>query len=284
MPQVAIVTDSTSDLDAAAAARSGIIVVPLFVNFGDTRYVDGVDMNRDEFYHRLKTDPRLPTTTQPTAKMFEDAFAPLVAQGRPIVGTFISQQMSGTINAARAAAEQFKGHPIALFDSLTCTAGLALQAAHAAELARAGASVDDILAALALDRDNQHGYAAIPDLSQAVRTGRIGKAKAAIGGLLKIVPVIRMSTGMVEEEARVRTFPRAQEGMILSTLRTIGDVAKARIQVIHSRDPELAKSVVARLRAQLPGEPLTLTVSEAGPVIAVHTGQGAVGIFSISGY
>jgi DegV family protein with EDD domain len=284
MPQVAIVTDSTSDLDAAAAARSGIIVVPLFVNFGDTRYVDGVDMNRDEFYHRLKTDPRLPTTTQPTAKMFEDAFAPLVAQGRPIVGTFISQQMSGTINAARAAAEQFKGHPIELFDSLTCTAGLALQAAHAEELARAGASVDDILAALALDRDNQHGYAAIPDLSQAVRTGRIGKAKAAIGGLLKIVPVIRMSTGMVEEEARVRTFPRAQEGMILSTLRTIGDVAKARIQVIHSRDPELAKSVVARLRAQLPGEPLTLTVSEAGPVIAVHTGQGAVGIFSISGY
>ncbi len=284
MPQVAIVTDSTSDLDAAAAARSGIIVVPLFVNFGDTRYVDGVDMNRDEFYHRLKTDPRLPTTTQPTAKMFEDAFAPLVAQGRPIVGTFISAQMSGTINAARAAAEQFKGHRIELFDSLTCTAGLALQAAHAAELAGAGASVDDILAALALDRDNQHGYAAIPDLSQAVRTGRIGKAKAAIGGLLKIVPVIRMSTGMVEEEARVRTFPRAQEGMILSTLRTIGDVAKARIQVIHSRDPDLAKSVVARLRAQLPGEPLTLTVSEAGPVIAVHTGQGAVGIFSISGY
>ena len=212
--RVAIVTDSTSDIDPAVARALDLVVVPLFVNFGDRRYRDGVDLDREEFYRRLASESQLPTTTQPTAKMFEDAFAPLVADGRPIVGIFISQKLSGTINAARAAADQFPGKRIELVDSLTATAGLGLQAMHAAELARGGSTVDEILAALADDRTHQHGFAALPDLSHAVRTGRIGKARAAIGGMLKIVPVLRLDRGEVEEQARVRTFARAQDEMI----------------------------------------------------------------------
>ena len=284
MAAVAIVTDSTSDLEPDLAARLGITVVPLFVNFGDSRYRDGVDMGRDEFYRRLASDAVLPTTTQPTAKMFEDAFAPLVAAGRPIVGVFISQKLSGTINAARAAADQFVGHRIELVDSLTATAGLGLQAIGAAEMAAEGASVEQVIGALARDRAEQHGFAALPDLAHPVRTGRIGKAGAAIGGILKIVPVLRLDRGEVEEEARVRTFARAQETMIAATVRTIGDVARARVQIMHSHAPGLAQSVMERLRAQLGAEPHRIGLAEAGPVIAVHAGQGAVGIFSVAGY
>jgi DegV family protein with EDD domain len=283
VPPVGIVTDSTSDIDPAVARHLGISVVPLFVNFGERRYRDGVDLSREAFYHMLATERELPTTAQPTAKMFEEALAPLAAAGRSVVGVFISQKLSGTINAARAAADQFPGTRIELVDSLTTTAGLGLQAIHAAELAREGAGVDEILAALAVDRSRLHGYASLPDLSQAVRTGRIGKARAAIGTLLKIVPVLRLDRGEVEEEARVRTFARAQETMIASTVRTIGDVARARVQVMHSHAPELGADVLRRLRARLTGEPLSMSISDAGPVIAVHAGQGAVGIFSIAG-
>jgi DegV family protein with EDD domain len=282
--RAAIVTDSTSDLDPSLARALDISIVPLFVNFGDRRYRDGIDLNRDDFYRKLATEPLLPTTTQPTAKMFEEAFAPLVAEGRPIVGIFISQKLSGTINAARAAADQFPGERIELIDSLTATAGLSLLAVHAAELARDGASVDEILTVLARDRAEQHGFAALPDLSHVVRTGRIGKARAAIGGMLKIVPVLRLDRGEVEEEARVRTFARAQETMIASTVRMIGEVARARIRIMHSHAPELAESVSSRLRAALGAEPHTIGLADAGPVIAVHAGQGAVGVFSISGY
>ncbi len=284
MSAVAVVTDSTSDIEAEAARELGLSVVPLYINFGNRRYLDGVDLDRSTFYAMLATESELPTTTQPTAKMFEDVFGPLVAAGRPIVGVFISQRLSGTINAARAAADQFPGARIELVDSLTATAGLGLQALHAGELARDGASADEIVASLGHDREHQHGYASVPDLRHLARTGRIGKARAALGGLLKIVPVLRLDRGEVEEQARVRTFARAQEEIIASTLREIGDVARARIQVMHSHAPELAGVLLERLRERLDAAPLTLGLADAGPVIATHAGQGAIGIFSIAGY
>ena len=86
MSAVAVVTDTTSDIAPETAHAAGLTVVPLFVNFGSRSYLDGVDLDRESFYRLLATDPALPTTTQPTARMFEDAFAPLVAAGLPIVG------------------------------------------------------------------------------------------------------------------------------------------------------------------------------------------------------
>ena len=280
---VAIVTDSTSDVDSATAQEAGLTVVPLFVNFGDRRYLDGVDLSHDRFYDMLASERELPTTTQPTAAMFEDAFRPHVEAGRPIVGVFISVKLSGTINAARAAAHRFPDARIDLVDSLTATAGLGLLALHAAEVARDGASPDEVLAQIERDRAEQHGFATLPDLSHAVRTGRIGKARAAVGTLLKIVPVLRLGRGEVEEEARVRTFERAQETIIASTLRTLGSVKASRIVVMHSHAPQLAESVRARLRERLAEEPAVLGLADAGPVIAVHAGPGAVGVFSIAG-
>ena len=276
-------TDSTSDLRPELAAELGITVVPLFVNFGEQRYRDGVDLTRERFYELLRTEHELPTTTQPTAAMFDAAFREELSVGGVVVGIFISEKLSGTINAARAAARNIGLGRIELVDSLTATAGLGMQAIHAAELARDGAEIDDVLTALHADRRAQHGYAALPDLSHAVRTGRIGKARAAIGTMLRIVPVLRLDRGEVEEEARVRTFERAQQTMIESTLRTIGDVERARIVVMHSHAPDLAVSVRERLRSRLSAEPAMLTIAEAGPTIAVHAGAGAVGIFSIAG-
>ena len=284
MSAVAVVTDTTSDLAPETAHAAGLTVVPLFVNFGSRSYLDGVDLDRESFYRLLATDPALPTTTQPTARMFEDAFAPLVAAGRPIVGVFISQLLSGTINSARAAKDQFPDARIELVDSATATAGLGLQALHAAELARAGATVEEILAALDLDRVHQHGYATVPDLKFLARTGRIGKARAALGGLLKIVPVLRLDRGEVEEQARVRTFARAQDEIIAASVRDAGDVSRARIQVMHTHAPEFAQSLMERYLERLGATPHSIGLAEAGPVIAVHAGQGAIGIFSIAGY
>lgn len=284
MSAVAIVTDTTSDIAAETARALGLTVVPLFVNFGRRTYRDGVDLDRESFYRMLATDAELPTTTQPTAKMFEEAFAPLVAAGRPVIGVFISQLLSGTINSARAAKDQFPDARIELVDSATATAGLGLQAIHAAELAQAGASADEILAALERDRAHQHGYATVPDLRHLARTGRIGKARAALGGLLKIVPVLRLDRGEVEEQARVRTFARAQDEIIAASVRDIGDVSRARIQVMHTHAPDVAQGLMDRFVERLPGAPHSIALADAGPVIAVHAGQGAIGIFSIAGY
>ena len=279
MAAVAVITDSTSDLDAAFQARTGIGVVPLFVHFGDTRYRDSVDLSRDAFYDRLRDEKALPTTSQPTPAMFEDAFRPHVDAGRAVVCLTIMAALSGTINAATAAAQQFPAAEIHIVDSGSVSGGLALQALHAAALADDGADGATIVAALARDRERGRGYATIPDLTHAVRTGRVSRAQAFIGSLVKIVPVLRIDMGRIVEEARVRTFARAQETMIASAARDANAADGARVSVIHTRAPELAASIAGRLRERITTATVSFDVFEAGPVIGTHAGTGAAGIF-----
>jgi DegV family protein with EDD domain len=277
MAAVAVVTDSTSDLDPAQCA--GIDIVPLFVQFGDTRYRDGVDLSREAFYARLHDETALPTTAQPTPAMFADAFRPHVAAGRPIVCITIMASLSGTINAATAATQAFPGAEIHLVDSGSVSGGLGLQALHAAALAAEGADAGAIVAALARDRESQRGYFTIPDLSHAVRTGRVSRAQAFVGSMVKIVPVMRIDHGRIEEEARVRTFTRAQETIIASAARDANAADGARVCVIHSRAADLASTIVAQLRASIRSELRSIDVCEAGPAIGTHAGAGAAGVF-----
>ena len=143
--------------------------------------------------------------------------------------------------------DQFPGARIELVDSLTATAGLGLQALHAGELARDGAT--PTRSSRASGRPGASAWLRVrPRPQHLARTGRIGKARAALGGLLKIVPVLRLDRGEVEEQARVRTFARAQDEIIASTLRETATYRAARIQVMHSHAPELAGVLLERLR------------------------------------
>ena len=279
---LALVTDSTSDIEPERARLLGIDVVPLFVIFGDRSYRDYVDLSRSEFYRKLAAEPVLPTTSQPTPQMFQEAFAPHVERGDEILCIAISSKLSGTINAARTAAGAFPEATITVFDSLSVAGGLGMQVLHARELARGGAGAGEILAALARDRQTQRLYAFIPDLSHVVRTGRIGKARAAIGTFMKIVPVIALRDGEVVAEAQVRTRSRAQETMIDLSLKDITDARSARFLVMHTNAPALAETIAERLRARMgDAQPAMLEILEAGPVIATHGGPGAVGIFCV---
>ncbi len=278
---VGIVTDSTSYIEPQLADRLGIAVVPLFVIWGDRSFRDYIDLSRREFYTRLASEPELPKTSQPSPQMFEEAFAPLAEDGREIVCVTISSKLSGTINAARAAAAQFAGTRISIFDSESVAGGLGMQARIANDLAKSGAGSDRILEALERERRAQKLYACIPDLSHVVRTGRIGKARAAIGTLMKIVPVISLHDGEVVAEAQVRTFARAEETMIDLALRNVQDISESRFLVMHTNAPALAQTVRERLEQRFAGvRPQLLEVLEAGPVIATHGGPGAVGVFS----
>jgi DegV family protein with EDD domain len=280
--RVAVVTDSTADVPSDRAAELDITVVPLFVNFGDARFRDGVELSRADFYRRLEAGGQLPTTSQPTAAAFEAAYAPHVRAGHEIVSIHIMARLSGTINAARAGAAPFSGTPIHLVDSASVSGGCALLVLHAAEMARGGAGAEAILGALAGDKSRQSGYCVLADLSHAVRTGRLSCAQAALGSLLKIVPVLRLGRGEIETAARVRTFERAQETLIASTLADLGaDTAPARIAVVHADAREGGRKLLERLRARLPAPPQALEFIEAGPAIAVHSGSGALAVFSI---
>jgi DegV family protein with EDD domain len=285
---VAIVTDSTSDISLERAARLGITVVPLFIVFGDKSCQDNVELSRAEFYHKLETEKVLPITSQPTSGMFEDAFRPLAAAGEEILCLVISSHLSGTVNAAGAAAneiaKEFPGARIRVYDSETVAGGLGMMALQAQAMASQGSSVDEIVAQLDRERATQRLYACFSDLSHLQRTGRIGKAQALIGSLMKIIPVLALKNGEVGAEATVRTFSRAQETMLDLVMKVVTEPAKARFLVTHTKAPALAEAAAEKLRARLGGvEPAALDIWEAGPVIATHGGEGAVGVFVAQG-
>ncbi|MGD0966714.1 MAG: DegV family protein [Candidatus Aquilonibacter sp.] len=276
---IVVVTDSTSDIDPQRAAALGITIVPLFVVFGDRSYRDYLDLSRREFFAKLSSEKVLPTTSQPTPQMFEEAFRPLLEAGHDVLCLTISSYLSGTINAAKAAAAQFSDGKVVVYDSESAAGGLGIMAMHAQELVAQGAGWEDLLAALDRERAVQRLYACISDLSHLQRTGRIGKAQQVLGTLMKIVPVIALKDGQVSAEAQVRTFSRAQSTMVDLALAAVTDVSKARFLVMHTDAPPLAEGVMEQLRARLDGvQPRLLDILEAGPVIATHAGPGAVGI------
>lgn len=281
---VKIVTDSTSDIEPAKAAQLGITVVPLFVLFGERGYKDYVELSRSEFYHKLQTEPVLPITSQPTAAMYEEAFKPLAEAGDDVLCIAISSHLSGTMNAARAGAERFPNARITIYDSESVAGGLGMMVLRARELAAGGASVPEIVAELDRWRATQRLYACIPDLSHLQRTGRIGKARAVLGTLMKIVPVLALKDGQVAAEAQVRTFARAQETMLDLVVAAAPRPASARFLVVHTNAPHLAEAAMTKLRERLNGvQPRMLEIWEAGPVIATHAGAGAVGAFAAQG-
>jgi DegV family protein with EDD domain len=232
----------------------------------------------------LQSEPVLPITSQPTAAMYEEAFRPLVEAGNDVLCIAISSYLSGTMNAARAGASRFEGARIEVYDSQTVAGGLGMMVMHARELARDGASLEAVVAELDRWRPTERLYACLSDLSHLQRTGRIGKAKAVLGTLMKIVPVLSLKDGQVAAEAQVRTFARAQETMLDLILKAAPNPERARFLVTHTNAPELADKAAARLRERLGSiKPEWLEIWEAGPVIATHGGPGAVGVFAVQG-
>jgi DegV family protein with EDD domain len=281
---VAIVTDSTSDIEPARASSLGVAVVPLFVVFGDRSFQDYVELSRPEFYHKLETEKVLPITSQPAAAMFQEAFAPAVEAGNDVLCVVISSKLSGTINAARAAAkavtERFPGARIETYDSETVSAGLGAMVLHARAMAAEGANVESIVAELDRVRSTHRLYACLSDLSHLQRTGRIGKAQAVIGSLMKIVPVLCLKDGAVAAEAQVRTFNRAVETMLDLSIKAADGASGARFVVIHTKAPHLAEAAREKLRERLGPGASAIEIWEAGPVIATHAGENAVGVFT----
>ena len=279
-----IVTDSTADIDPARAVELGVTVVPLFVVFGNESLRDYIDISRPQFFERLGHDPILPTTSQPSVAMFEEAFASAAARGDDILCISISSVLSGTINAARAAAERIEGVRIELFDSMNAAGGLQFFVEDAARMAASGAAMDDILAYLTAMRERTPLYASFPDLSHVRRTGRIGRAAAVLGGLMKIVPILTLDAGAVVSRSQVRTFKRAQETMVDLICSEENGRAPTRFRVIHTQAPELAAQMRERIIERCARRTISVDIVEAGPVIAVHAGAGAIGVVATDAF
>jgi fatty acid kinase fatty acid binding subunit len=281
MPDVAVVTDSTSYLPRDLVAAHGVHEVSLYVTDGgeQRRELDIDDYER--FYDDLRTAAALPTTSQPSIGDFTDVYRPLVDAGRDVVSVHISGGISGTVESARQAVAEVAGaRPgvrIEVLDSNVSAGALGLVALAAAAPARAGADLDAVVAAARAAIDAMRFWFAVDTLEYLRRGGRIGAAQAWLGGALKIQPILTLD-GEITPVERVRTSKRAFERMVDYMRSRQADGADAWV-VQHIRAPDVAERLIAQGREIHGCEPAF--VSEVGPVIGAHVGPGLVGVGGI---
>src|SRR5436305_15101076 len=282
MSRVAVVTDTTGYLPGELGRAHGVHLVSLYVNFGGERTVREADItDYDRFYDELRDADALPTTSQPAVGDFLAVYEPLLGDGCDILSIHISAGLSGTCDAARQAVETLErggqDGRVRVFDSATGAGGIALVALAAAKAARDGSDLDAVEAAAREAREQLKIWFAIDTLEYLRRGGRIGAASAWIGSTLKIKPILTVESEMTPIE-RVRTSARAFDRMV--------DYARQRHEagadgwvVQHIQSDEQGRELTNRCREIFESEPAFY--SEIGPVLAVHTGPGLLGVGSV---
>lgn len=204
LPEVAIVTDSTSDLTKEFIGDLAVNIIPLKIKLNDNYYKDGVDISKREFWKRLLNEGMIPKTSQPSPAEFKELYEKLFNKGyKKIISVHISSRLSGTQQAARVAKGMLsRGDDIAIVDSKAVTLVLGHQVLEAARMVKAGAKYEDILERLYEMQEKMKLYFVVNDLTFLEKGGRIGRASSIIGGLLKVKPVLKLENGEVTVETK----------------------------------------------------------------------------------
>jgi len=269
---VKIVTDSGSDIPLEIAKELDIAVVPVYIYFGDKAYKDGVDIGPDELYKRLVEGPIYPTTTQPMPADFAETYGTLSEDADAIVSIHLPTRMSGTYNAALQGIEIAKPKcEVHVVDSFSVSVGLGIIAMAAARVAKAGGKLAEVLE----ETDKAISQAQIRGLLDTLRYllkgGRITKAKALLGTLLNVKPILTMRQGEIVQAGMARSYAKGIERLFefVKGYPNLQEVA-----IAHSTVPEEAKALKKRITSIIDEERIQMFRIGAG--LGVHGGPGTL--------
>ncbi len=271
-----IVTDCAADLSEQELKELGITEAPLYIQFPEGE-VSSCDISADAFYDRLEAmQPETPTTAMPSSGLLAELYSKLAKVDREILSLHISSGLSGTINAARGAADQLRQKANVYFwDTLTLSGGQRFQVIAAAWAARAGWTMSAIEERLAAIRERTEVIYTLDTLDYLARGGRIGRVKALAGTLLHLKPIIRVdSDGKYTSVSSARTSNRSIAAMT-DHLRDRYAGAPLWVTVLHGRFADKAEELSNALKQKL--NISRLEVRRISPVLGVHTGPGVVG-------
>ena len=271
---IRIVTDSCSDLPPGLALDNDVTVVPLYVNIAGDTYRDGVEIDADRFYSLQERLPGLPTTSQPSVGDFVDVYRRRLDEGHQIVSIHVSGKLSGTFNSAIQARAALGDPPgIEVVDSRLAGGGQALLALSAAQWARETDSASEVAGRTERAIERNHSFVVVDTLDYLQRGGRIGKAQAFLGGVLRFKPIITIRDGEAHPVARPRTRRRAI-ARVISLVRELAPLS--RIHVSYSTGREQAQAVIAGMADLV--EPENVIEGRFGPVLGAHLGPNTIGV------
>lgn len=270
--QVYLVTDSGSDIPKHIQEELGIAVVPLSINFETESLLDSVEITPEQYVDRLRTSDKLPSTAQPSVEQFSSEFQKGLDANLDVLCITISAGLSGTINAARLAAEEVGTDRIRITDSRAATMQQGWTVIETARAIEGGASLDEAAAIAEQTIPKSHCFAVLQTLDYAYKGGRIGRASHMVGSALGIKPVVGFNDVLVPFE-RVRTWKRATKRAVeLASSR--GEVLD--IAVLHCDNLDDAIKIEQEMISRFPNA--NVVVDWAGPTIATYAGPGAIGI------
>lgn len=279
---IALVTDSTCDIPLPWREEYEITVVPLSIHFGNETYRDGVDLSPKAFYERLERESIHPTTSQPAPQDFINIYKKLQAEGaKEIIVFTISSAMSGTIESARLAAQDFS-LPIHIVDSKNNSMGLGWQVIAAARAREKGANVQEILEVATKVRQKMVYYVSLNTMKYLEKGGRIGQATKFLASLLQIKPLIFVdpSTGIVHPSIPARSRNAAVDGLFKEFFKHMDTAKPMHITVLHNAAEDEAEALAERVRETY--RPAELFVTIVSPVLGAHTGPKAIALCGYS--
>lgn len=283
MPErIALITDSTCDIPLEWREKYQIAVIPLTIVWGSEQYLDGVELKAEDFYTRLLVDPVHPTTSQPASGAFALALQDAAQQGaeQAIIFT-ISSGMSGTIGAARQAAEE-SPIPVQIVDSKSNSMGLGWQVIAAACAREQEGGMAEMLQSAEQARKSMAYYISLDTLDYINQGGRIGDAAKLLGSVLRIKPLIYVNheTGTVGASMPARSRSSAIEGLYKEFFKHVDPSKVLHITVLHNAALEEATALADRVAREF--HPQDLFISIVSPVLGVHTGPRALALCGYS--
>ncbi len=277
---IQIVTDSSAHLPPDQRQQHNIVTVPLKAIFGMDTYRDEIDLSNAEFYEMLRTRKEHPTTSQPSAGEFIEVYRPLLEAGKEIVSLHLPSKLSGTFASACAAKteleHQFKrALPLTIVDTPWISMALGMLVIAAAQAAEAGKSRDEVVAMVNALIPRLNLIFVLDTLEYLRRGGRIGGAKALMGTLLNVKPLLQLENGQVEPLEQPRSRAKALK-RLLEIVEERADHGPLHVSVLHAEAPDEAAELKQQILERFDVKEFVMT--EIGPVIGVHTGPDAIGI------
>ncbi|CDQ19202.1 EDD domain protein, DegV family [Halobacillus karajensis] len=274
--KTAVITDSTAYLPRDVRRANHIHMVPLNVIFGHESYQEEVDISADDFYDMVKEGRELPKTSQPSIGIMTEKLEELAREYDSVVSIHLSSGISGTYQAMVTAGEMVEEIDVRVFDSEISCHMQGFYALEAAELAKNGATPDEIISRLNEMKQSMNAYFMVDDLSHLQRGGRLNGAQAFVGSLLQVKPVLHFVDTKIVPFEKIRTRKKAIKKILSLLEEEVEEDGTYKACLIHANRLEEAEELKKELEQKHSN--VEVVLSYFGPVIGTHLGEGAMGL------
>ena len=284
--KIGLITDSTCDLNNEIISKYNIKVIPLMVHFGTEKFIDGVEIDSNKFFKKIEKSSHIPKTSKPSKHAFLEEYKKMLNEYDKIISIHVSKGLSGTYESAELAARELEKDKIEVINSSSISLGLGFQVLLASKLIRNNFQYEEIISRIKKAKDKISCIFTVEDLTYMKEGGRIGKARAFLGTIFNINPIIEISpeTGKVNPLEKIRGNSNTLKKMSEKLHQKISGDEKAWIGIMHGDRKEKSNSLL-KMAQDLISDDLEVEIfkERISPTLGCHVGPSVYAFATLSG-